>query len=249
MSAQVDLPPLYTKYAYLWPLLTPPDDYASDAAMYGQVIKAFAPHAATLLEAGSGAGNHAFHLKNGFQTTLTDASEAMLKVSRQANPDCEHLLEDMRSMRLGREFDTVFIQDALAYLPTYRDLKRAILTAYRHCKPGGVLLLAPDHVRETFIPTSGCGGSDQGSTSARYLEWVHSPARQSYSVDFVVMLKEGRKPVKVLRDQHRASLFSRDQWLEALSSAGFEPHPILFSDYDPDLPATYEGFVGVRPTL
>jgi hypothetical protein len=37
----------------------------------------------------------------------------MLEVSRRLNPDCEHPPGDIRSVRLGRTFDVVFVHDAI----------------------------------------------------------------------------------------------------------------------------------------
>ena len=41
--------------------------------------------------------------------TLVDLSDGMLAVSRQLNPECEHHLGDMRTVRLGRTFDAVWV--------------------------------------------------------------------------------------------------------------------------------------------
>ena len=115
------------------------------------------PH--TLLELGSGAGNTASHFKRHVQVTLVDLSPRMLALSRRLNPECEHLTGDMRSVRLGRTFDAVFIQDAIAHLTTENELRQALRTAYVHCKPGGVALLAPDFVQDTFTAGDGPGRS------------------------------------------------------------------------------------------
>ena len=37
----------------------------------------------------------------------------MLAVSQTVNPECEHVLGDMRSLRLGRESDLVLIHEAI----------------------------------------------------------------------------------------------------------------------------------------
>jgi trans-aconitate methyltransferase len=58
--------------------------------------------------------------------TLVDLSEEMLVVSRRLNPECEHLLGDMRTLRLGRSFDAVFVHDAIDYMTTEADLRRAV---------------------------------------------------------------------------------------------------------------------------
>jgi len=47
---------------------------------------------------------------------LVDKSPGMLEVSRALNPECEHVEGDMRTVRLGREFDLVFVHDAVAYM-------------------------------------------------------------------------------------------------------------------------------------
>ena len=62
----------------------------------------------TLLELGSGGGNNASYLKARFQMVLVDRSSGMLAVSRALNPECEHVEGDMRTVRLGRQFDGVF---------------------------------------------------------------------------------------------------------------------------------------------
>ena len=71
----------------------------------------------------------------------------MLAVSRAQNPECTHVEGDMRTVRLGRRFDAVFVHDAVVYMATEADLRRAMETAFVHCEPGGAALFTPDHVR------------------------------------------------------------------------------------------------------
>ncbi len=63
----------------------------------------------------------------------------MLAVSLRLNPECESVEGDMRTVRLGRQFDCVFIHDAIVYMTTGADLRRAIQTAFVHCEPGAQL--------------------------------------------------------------------------------------------------------------
>ena len=108
-----------------------------------RLIEGACPGARTLLELGAGGGNNAFHMKRRFSCTLTDLSPRMLEVSRSINPECEHLAGDMRELRLGRQFDAVFVHDAVEYMTTPDDLARAVSTAYIHTRPGGVALFVP----------------------------------------------------------------------------------------------------------
>ena len=93
-------------------------------------------------------------MKARFQMTLADLSPGMLELSRTINPECEHIQGDMRTLRLGREFDAVFVHDAVVYMTTEADLKAAIDTAFIHCRRGGAALFAPDHLRENFAPST-----------------------------------------------------------------------------------------------
>jgi ubiquinone/menaquinone biosynthesis C-methylase UbiE len=94
---------MYTDLSRYWHLLSPPEEYDEEAALYRETILAFAPQPPrTLLELGSGGGNNAAHLKQSFEMTLVDLSEGMLEQSRKLHPDLTHYLGDMRDVRLGR---------------------------------------------------------------------------------------------------------------------------------------------------
>jgi SAM-dependent methyltransferase len=172
----METPKLYADLAGWWPLLSAPADYAEEAAIYQRLlIDACRRTPCTLLELGSGGGNNASHLKARFAMTLVDPSPGMLEHSRRLNPECEHVQGDMRDVRLGREFDAVFVHDAVCYMTTEADVRAAIATAFLHCRPGGAALFAPDHVRETFAPSTDHGGHDGDGCSLRYLEWTWDP--------------------------------------------------------------------------
>jgi trans-aconitate methyltransferase len=180
----------------------------------------------TVLEFGAGGGNNAFHLKTHFKLTLTDLSASMLERSHSINPECEHIEGDMRSLRLGREFDAVFVHDAVCHLITHADLLACMRTAFVHCKPGGAALFMPDFVRERFRSGVHHGGHesvDGGDRSLRYMEWTFdpNPSDNTYTNDFVYMLRDGNGPVRVEHDTHVNGLFSREAWLNALRDAGF----------------------------
>ncbi|MCZ7554224.1 MAG: class I SAM-dependent methyltransferase [Anaerolineales bacterium] len=207
------LPALYQELADWWPLLSSPEDYAEEAGFYQRALLAacaFIPR--TLLELGSGGGNNASHLKQRFQMTLVDISPNMLRVSQELNPECEHVQDDMRKVRLGRQFDAVFIHDAIVYMASISDLTSAIETAFIHCKPGGVALFAPDCIRETFKASTSHGGHDRGNRSLRYLEWTWDPdpTDTTYIFDMVYVLREGTAEVRcVHRSPYLWSVRSR----------------------------------------
>lgn len=251
-KAEQGLPHLYTDLAAWWPLLSAPADYAEEAAFYQQTILETAKRPVrTMLELGSGGGNNASHLKHRFAMVLTDPSPGMLEVSRALNPECEHIRGDMRTLRLERTFDTVFVHDAVAYMTTEADLRRAMATAFIHCQPGGAVLFAPDHLKENFRPSTDHGGQDASSPvgrGLRYLEWTWDPdpADRTYVVDYAYMLRESDGSVRVEWDRHVEGLFSRGEWLRFLTEAGFEPRAVPFNHSELE-PGEYEIFVAFKP--
>src|SRR5438046_5701948 len=89
---------------------------------------------------GSGSGNNAFHLKAHFAMTLVDMSPQMLAVNRAVNPECEHLQGDIRTLRLGRTFDAVFVLDAVCDMLTESALRALMVSAFVHCLLVGIAL-------------------------------------------------------------------------------------------------------------
>ena len=241
-------PRLYRDLAEWFHLLTPPEHYADEAAFYRQtLLKASSRTVRSVLELGSGGGNNASFLKKHFQMTLVDLSESMLEISRRLNPECKHLQGDMRNVRLGRQYDAVFIHDAISYLTTEDDLAKAVETAYIHGLPGGAALFAPDHTRETYKPSTSHGGTDSGNRGLRYLEWAWDPdpADSTYIMDMVYLMREGDN-VDCVRDRHVMGLFSNDTWLRLIEDAGFTA-AIEECQLDEDPPVGLHVFLGTKP--
>ena len=244
----INSPKLYNELAAWFHLLTAPEDYAEEAEFYRKtIISASDQTPVTMLELGSGGGNNASHLKAHFQLTLVDFSPEMLAISSQLNPECEHLQGDMREVRLDRQFDVVFIHDAIMYLTSEADLRQAIDTAHIHCRPGGVTLIAPDHIRETFQPSTEHGGHDGSNRRIRYLDWTWDPDPKdtTYLSEMVYLLKDEQGNVTCEHDHHLLGLFPRQTWLTLLDNSGFEAHSIPF-DHSEIEPGTVEVFVGLN---
>lgn len=240
---------MYDELADWWPLLSHPDEYAEEAVFFAQVLASRCQGPLrTMLELGSGGGNNAWHLQSRVQMVLVEPSANMRDVSRRLNPACEHVAGDMRTVRLGRQFDAVFVHDAVAYMTTPEDLRRAMETAFIHTRPGGAAVFAPDHLRETFSPATDCGGRDDARRGLRYLEWDWDPDPSDTMVttEYILALRSEDGSMRVEHDRHITGLFARAEWLEWLRDVGFEAEAVPF-DHSELEAGTYEVFACRRP--
>jgi len=248
MTDLENLPRLYRDLADWWPILSAPEDYAEEAEFYRSVIMSHATTPPrTLLELGCGGGNNASNLKQHFKITLVDLAPGMVEVSRRLNPECEHHVGDMRDFRLGRQFDAVFIHDAIAYMTSEEDLGKAIGTAFEHCRSKGIALFAPDFTLETFRVRTSHGGHDCGGRSMRYLAWDQEPDPDSttFISDMVYLLRDENSEVRCVHDRHTTGLFSRAVWMKVISDAGFEPKSVPFTHSELEGFST-DVFVGLK---
>ena len=237
----------YGDLAEWWPLISAPEEYAEEAAFAATVLDTASIPVRDVLELGSGGGNNAFHLKARFAMTLVDLSAEMVEVSRQLNPECEHAQGDMRTVRLGRAFDAVFVHDAVCYMLTEADLRQAMVTAFVHCRPGGVAVFVPDDTRETFTAETDHGGNDGGDgRAARYLAWSWDPdPADSWTLtEYAFLLRQADGTVQMAHETHRIGLFGREVWLRLLTDVGFVAESIAEVTTDDRPPR--EIFVGHR---
>ncbi len=242
---------LYEQLAAWWPLLSPPADYAEEAAFFANHLRAagsIPPH--TLLELGSGGGNNAFHLQSDFSLTLSDYAPQMLAVSQALLPGVPHHAGDMRSLRLNQQFDRVLIHDAICYMSSVDDLRQALQTAFVHLKPGGAAYFAPDYLRENFEPATEHGGEDApDGRGLRYLAWTYDPDPHdtSYLTDYAYLLRHASGESEALHDRHVEGLFPRQTWLDLLRDTGFAAQIVHFvhSEVDSD---SIEHFLAVKPS-
>jgi len=216
---------LYDDLARLWPLISPPEDYEEEAQFWRAALRAkLGPGRHQILELGVGGGHHLSHLVADFRATAVDLSEKMLALSKRLNPDVEYHVGDMRTVRLERTFDAVLIHDAIDYMLTVDDLRAAFATAAAHLRPGGVFLVAPDYVAETFeddaIYTQ-TAADDR--THLTYVEIDFDPDPTDTTIaSLMISLVREDGDIKVELDRHAIGLFPRKTWLQELADAGFD---------------------------
>ncbi len=217
------LPLLYRDLVPWYRLLDPYEDHLDEGTCYKEnFFRVDMPNQPTLLELGAGAGNNAYHLVDRFSCTLVDLSPEMSQLSRELLPQCEHIVGDMRTVRLDRTFDAVLVHDAIVYMVNEEQLHEAAQTAFIHTRPGGAAIFAPDCVRETFRDSTEFFEANDETRAMRGIEWSWDPdPHDDMTVaDYVFVLRDGID-VKTYHDRHFEGVFTRATWIRILESVGY----------------------------
>jgi SAM-dependent methyltransferase len=236
-------PRLYHDLAWLFPIITPPEDYVGEAAQFSHAIRQYTRLPAhTLLDLGCGAGHLDIHLSQEFQVTGVDLSESMLELARHLNPQVEYLAGDMRSLHLERTFDAVMIADAIDYMLTEQDLLAAFCTAYEHLKPGGVFCTYAEETSENFVQNGTYTSTHkQGDIEVALVENYYDPDPQDtiFEMTFVYLIRRAGV-LSIETDSHRVGIFPQATWERLLRQAGFEVQQVWFEEADGPM------FVGIK---
>lgn len=108
-------------------------------------LKRFAaalPRGATVLDVGCGSGWpwSAALLDRGFRVTGIDAARRLIEHASETLPEGDWVVDDMRTMDLGRTFDGLLIWYSLFHL-TPGDQNRALDRVLAHARPDSVLMM------------------------------------------------------------------------------------------------------------
>lgn len=152
----------YNDLAWTESIITSPTEYAQDTEYFVKIINDNSRiEVKTLLHLGCGAGGNDYTFKKHFKVTGVDISEGMLALARRLNPEVRYISGDMRNIQLNETFDAVAIPDSVGYMTTTQDIRQAIMTASKHLKPGGILLIvalvSEDFRNNNFVYTGSRG--------------------------------------------------------------------------------------------
>lgn len=213
----------YSELAWTETIISPPEEYVEETELFAKVIKEHSKIAANkLLHFGCGAGVNDYTFKRYFKVTGVDISEGMLEVARKLNPEVVYLHSDMRTIKLGESFDAVAIPDSIGYMTTLKDLRRAIITAYKHLKPGGVLLIMAN-IAEQFKQNNFVYTGSKGDVEITLFEnnYISGRSGTTYEATLIFLIRRKGK-LEIHTDRHIIGLFKLKTWLDLLKELEFE---------------------------
>jgi SAM-dependent methyltransferase len=214
---------IYSNLAWTEPIISPPEEYVKETELFIKAIKEHSKNKVkTLLHLGCGAGINDYTFKRHFKVTGVDISENMLENARRLNPEVVYLQGDMRTIKLGESFDAVVIPDSIGYMTTLKDLRRAIITAYKHLKPGGVLLIMANIVEQfkqnNFVYT---GSNRDVEITLFENNYISHRTGTTYEATLIFLIRRKGK-LEIHTDHHIIGLFKLKTWLDLLKELEFE---------------------------
>ena len=228
---------LYGDLAWLWPLVSPPEEYVSEANEFLRVIRKHARRQVdSLLDLGCGAGHNDATLQQYFQVTGVDLSQPMLEQARRLVPDALFLQDDMRSLELEQRFDAVIVANSIGYMLDEADLLAAFRTAYKHLKPGGVFCTYAEETPERWEQNGVYSETfHQGDLDVVMVENYFDPDLHdtTYEITFIYLIRK-KGELRIETDHHKNGIFPVDTWIRLLKEAGFQVKMDIFHVLEAD---------------
>jgi SAM-dependent methyltransferase len=223
---------LYHDLSWIWPIVSPPEDYIEETEIFCRIIKEEAKIAVrSLFHMGCGGGRNDFTFKKHFEVTGVDISEKMLELAKELNPESEYLLGDMRTIRLGRTFDCIAVLDSIDYMKNEEELGQLFRTAYEHLKPGGVFLTIVEESRERFKQNRTISSThSRGKTQVTFIEnsFDPNPDDDHFEMTFIYLVRDN-SDLEIHTDSHIWGLFKMDTWRRLLETTGFDVQELKFA--------------------
>ena len=235
---------LYGELAWLWPVISPPGDYANEADEVAILLRRHGRREIhKVLDLGCGGGHIDCGLKRHFAIVGVDLSEAMLALARELNPEVAYLRGDLRAPPMDELFDAVYLGDSVNYMLSERDLRQAFQAAHDRLAPGGVFFTIAEETRERFTsPRAHISHHDVGHIHVTFVQDFHDPDINdtTYELTLLFLIHKGDE-LTVEVDRHRGGLFPLATWQSTAAEVGFEVREATFGS------TAVPAIIGVKP--
>jgi SAM-dependent methyltransferase len=214
---------MFTRSAAFYDAIYGFKDYAAEAELILDWAARLGHSGGRLLDLACGTGRHAESLAGRFEVTGLDLDGELLRQARQRLPQARFLEGDMCTADLGEQFEVITcLFSAIGYLSDDQ-LPRACANFYRHLRLGGVILIEPWLRPEMIRP--GHVGVDQAQLEGtKIVRMSRLQVEGRLSICQCQYLIGTADEIRHEQEEHRLTLFSLDDYRQALEQAGLGFH-------------------------
>ncbi|RVX38759.1 dTDP-3-amino-3,4,6-trideoxy-alpha-D-glucopyranose N,N-dimethyltransferase/N-dimethyltransferase [Nonomuraea polychroma] len=196
-------------------------NWVAEAKGVAELIRAHSPAADSLLDVACGTGAHLRTLRKFFSYVEgLEISPPMRQKALEALPGVAVHEGDMREFSLGRRFEAVTcLFNAIGYVSTPEEMRRAVRAMADHLEPGGVLVVEPWWFPEKFIEGYVAGDvvREEGRVIARVSHSTRQGRATRMEAHFTVADRDG---IRSFVEIDLLALFTLEEYLEAFAAAG-----------------------------
>ncbi len=199
-------------------------NYELEAEKVKSLIKKHSPEAKTILDIGCGTHEHVKYLKQIFSVDGLDINSDFLSLAREKNPEGNYTQGDMKTFSLDKKYDVVMsLFSSIGYMKSLEDLNSAFLCMAEHTEKGGTVIIEPWFTpdertkRNTFMQTV-----DESNFKVCRMGVSETRDRMTY-IEFHYLVGTASKGVRYFTEIHELSLFTQEEMLKSMESAGLKP--------------------------
>lgn len=198
-------------------------EYAPEAAKVKELLaKHGVPASADLLLLACGTGGHVPYFQEDYHVSGLDLSEDMLKRARSKFPTLAFYQGNLIDFSIEPEFDALIcLYGSIGFVKTVPNLHSAMQRIAAHLRPNGLVLITPWSTVEEFQELLVVDAVDKPDLKIARLEQVRLKAPNLVEVIFHHLLGK-TEGVTYHNQSMEIGLFSREEYIAALSAAGLE---------------------------
>jgi SAM-dependent methyltransferase len=227
---------VYERSAQFYDLIYSASRFKPVAEWAGEVdaiIRERNPSARTLLDVACGTGHHLSYLRDHYSVEGVDISEEMLRLARARLPDVPLHHADMRTLDLGRTFDSVIcLFSSIGYAHGPDELAATVDGFGRHLNGGGVIVVEgwvrPDAFNDRFRGEPEVVMSDE----VDIVRLSRSERRGRYTRAEMHHLVRTDQGIEHFAESHVMYMATTEEYVAAVEAAGLRAE--VLPDYMPD---------------
>lgn len=218
---------MFTSSAHYYDKLYSFKDYKAEAGELATAIATLLPNTPqpTFLDVGAGTAEHHRFMPENIAIEGFDLQPEFVEIAQAKNPGITYHVADMVDFDFGKTYDVVAcLFSSIGYMKTYDTMQAAIRQMAKHVSPSGVLIVEPWFTPEGFTKgfVSQLTVDEPELQVCRMTYTDHNADKSQSTLNFHYTVAQKGEGMVHFDEQHVMGLYTEEQMLEAMRSAGLD---------------------------